>query len=138
MSHLVRDPEREAGDEDRPGEAGGPNEAQDGHVASWESYSYLWGPGMAMLVVGVLALLLRWAFRRGGSLVARAPRPGPPSDYGLLVSVATPGSYVEAELLRSTLAAAGLKATVATTTDGPRLMVFAGDEQRARSLLAHR
>jgi hypothetical protein len=107
-------------------------------VASWQSYSYLWGPGVALVVVGVLAVLLRWTFRRGGSLVARAPKPGAPGEYGLLVSVASPGTYVEAELLRRTLTDAGLRATVATTTQGPRLMVFADDEPRARSLLAGR
>lgn len=101
-----------------------------------QSYSYLWGPFMALVMVGILAVLLRWAFGRGGSLVARTPQPGAPTDYGLLVSVASPGSFVEAEIQRATLAGAGLKATVATTTDGPRLMVFAADEKAARTLLS--
>jgi hypothetical protein len=105
-------------------------------VASWQSYSYLWGPSVALVTVAVLAGLLRWTFRRGGSLVARTPRAGAPSDYGLLVAVASPGTYVEAEVLRRTLADAGLRATVATTTEGPRLMVFASDERQARTLLA--
>lgn len=113
-------------------------EEQDGAVASWQSFSYVWGPGVALIVVGVLMMLLRWTWRRGGSLVARAPRPGEPGNYGLLVSVASPGTYVEAELLRRTLTDAGLRATVATTTEGPRLMVFATDERRARTLLADR
>ncbi|WP_231121905.1 hypothetical protein [Motilibacter peucedani] len=101
-----------------------------------ESYSYLWGPAMALLVVGVLALILRWAYGRGGSLVARPVRPGEPGDYGMLVAVAVPHTFVEAEMMRRTLVDAGLRATVATTTDGPRLMVFAADEKRARTLLA--
>lgn len=105
-------------------------------MPSWQSYSYLWGPSIALAVVGLLMVLLRWTFRRGGSLVARTPKPGAPTDYGLLVSVASPGTYVEAEILRRTLSDAGLRATVATTTEGPRLMVFAADERQARTLLA--
>ena len=47
-----------------------------------------------------LALLLRWAFARGSSLVERPARPGHEDEYGALVPVASPGSVVEAELLR--------------------------------------
>ncbi|NHC13403.1 hypothetical protein G9H71_06365 [Motilibacter sp. E257] len=91
---------------------------------------------MSFLVVGVLALLLRWAFSRGKSVVARPARPGGAGDYGLLVAVAAPQTYVQGELLRRTLDDAGLRATLATTTDGPRLMVFASDERQARRVLA--
>lgn len=107
-------------------------------MPSLQSYSYLWGPVAALLVVGFLALMLRWTFTRGGSLVAKPARSGSPEEYGLLVSVASPGTYVEAEVMRRTLEDADLRATVATTTDGPRLMVFAADEGRARALLAAR
>ena len=107
-------------------------------MPSWGAYSGLFGQLMAFAVVGVLALLLRWAFGRGRSLVERPPRAGRTGDYGLLVAVASPGSYVEGELLRQTLLAAGVRATLATTTEGPRLMVFRGDERRARQVLAGR
>ena len=91
----------------------------------------------SVVVVGVLALLLRWAY--GGkrrSLVERRPRPGTPDDYGLMVSVASPGSFIEGELSRQRLAAAGIKAQLVTTTEGPRLMVLSEDETTARRLLA--
>jgi hypothetical protein len=91
----------------------------------------------SLLVVGVLALLLRWAY--GGkrrSLVERRPRAGAADDYGLMVSVASPGSFIEGELSRQRLAAAGIRAQLVTTTEGPRLMVLSEDETSARRLLA--
>jgi hypothetical protein len=91
----------------------------------------------SLLVVGVLALLLRWAY--GGtrrSLVERRPRPGAADDYGLMVAVASPGSYIECERSRQRLAAAGIKAQLVTTTEGPRLMVLSEDETNARRVLA--
>jgi len=104
-------------------------------VPLWESFSYLFGPLSAFLVVGLLVLLLRWAFSSGRSVVARRPRSGLPTDYGLLVSVATPPTYVEGELLRRTLEQRGVRATLAQTLEGPRVMVFPDDEDRARALL---
>lgn len=87
------------------------------------------------VMVAVLALVLRWATSRGHSVVARQPRAGPPGDYGLLVAVAAPSSTGEAERLRAHLLHAGIPVTLAETTDGPRLLVFPDDEQRARLLL---
>jgi hypothetical protein len=52
------------------------------------------------------------------------------------VSVASPGSFVEGELSRQRLAAAGIRAQLVTTAEGPRLMVLSEDERRARQLLA--
>ncbi len=105
-------------------------------MSSWGSYSYLFGPLASFGVVGLLVLLLRWAFARGGSLVERRPAPGRADDYGLLVPVAAPATYVEAELARLKLADAGLRVNLARTVDGPRVMVFREDEAQARRLLA--
>ncbi len=96
---------------------------------------YLWGPGIALLVVGVLALLLRWAFSHGGSVVERPVRPGHEDEYGALVPVASPGSVVEAEMLRLKLVDAGIRATMARTVDGPRVLVFPEEARTARALL---
>jgi hypothetical protein len=104
----------------------------------WGGYNYLFGPLVALAAVGILMLLLRWAFTRGGSLVEGRARKGGEREYGLLVSVASPATYIEGELLRRRLADAGLRATLAQTTDGPRLMVFAADEKTARRTLAER
>ena len=59
------------------------------HGGVGTSYSYAIGPIMAFLFLGVLILILRWAFRRGASVVAAPPRPGSTEEYGLLVPIAT-------------------------------------------------
>ena len=101
----------------------------------WGSFSYAFGPIVALLVVGVLMLLLRWAFSSGHSLVERRPEVGSPEQYGLLVPVAEPPTFVEAELVRRRLSAAGLRATLAPTTEGPRVLVFPEDVKAARLVL---
>jgi len=102
----------------------------------YTSASFLVGPLLAFGVVGVFVLLLRWTYRRGGSVVAAPGRPGRADDYGALVPVASPATYVEGEILRRTLEAAGVRANLATTLDGPRVLVFPQDADRARRLLA--
>jgi hypothetical protein len=85
--------------------------------------------------VGVLSLILRWAFKRGKSVVERAPKIGGENDYGALVVIASPNNYIEGELLRLKLATAEIKANLAQTKDGPRLYVFERDEKIARAVL---
>ena len=99
------------------------------------SYSYAVGPLTAFAFLGVLIVLLRWAFRRGGSLVAAPAKPGPADDYGMLVPVTSPASYLEGEMSRRQLEDAGIRATLAQTLDGPRVMVWPADADRARDLL---
>lgn len=98
-------------------------------------YNYVLGPIAALVVVGLLVLLLRWAFARGGSLVERSPRVGDPDQYGLLRSVAAVRDRTAAEPLRVRLEQAGIPVTIAPTARGLRVMVFAEDEQAARALL---
>ena len=104
-------------------------------MTGWGSFSYAFGPVLAFGVVGVLALLLRWAFGHGRSLVERRPAQGSPTEYGLLVPVAEPKTFVEAELMRRHLTDAGLRATLAPTTEGPKVMVFPDDVKNARLVL---
>jgi hypothetical protein len=100
-------------------------------VADWRSLL------LAVLAFVVLMLLLRWAYGgRRRSLVERRPRSGAPDDYGLLVSVAEPKTFVEGELLRRRLEEAGLRANLVTTDQGPAVMVFPQDEKTARALLS--
>lgn len=108
------------------------------HGGVGTSYSYAIGPLMALVFLGVLILLLRWAFRRGVSVVAAPPRQGGSGDYGLLVPIATPPTYVEGEIMRRQLEDAGIRATLAQTLEGPRVMVWPGDESRARAQLGGR
>lgn len=107
-----------------------------GVVGVGGSFSYAFGPVVALLVVGVLVLVLRWAFGSSRvSVVAAAPRVGSADEYGLLVPVAAPGSFVAAEIARARLEDSGVRANVAATLDGPRVLVWPRDEQRARELL---
>lgn len=104
-------------------------------MPAWNAYSYAFGPLFALVGIGALVLILRWAFGRGTSIVAAAPRQGSPDEYGLLVAVATPSTYIEGEILRRRLEEAGLRANLAQTLEGPRVMVWPADEARARLLL---
>jgi len=105
------------------------------HGAVGNSYSYVVGPLIAFAGLGLLVLLLRWAFSRGGSLVSAPPRKGSPDEYGMLVPIATPPTYIEGEMMRRRLEDARIRATLAQTLEGPRLMVWPKDEQAARQLL---
>jgi hypothetical protein len=105
-------------------------------VPSWGSYSYAYGPLVAFMVIGVMILVLRWAFGgRKQSVVERPARRGTPDQYGLLDPVASPDTYVEAEICRQHLEAAGIRATVAMTNDGPRVMVWPEDRATATDVL---
>jgi hypothetical protein len=100
-------------------------------VPDWRSYF------IALLMVAVLALLLRWAFGgRSRSLVERRARQGHEDEYGLMVAIASPGTFIQGEVDRQRLEAAGIRASLVTTSDGPRLMVFSDDEAAARRVLA--
>lgn len=101
-------------------------------MTSWGSFSFLFGPIVAAVGVVLLVMLARWAMSRGHSLVAR---PGRESDYGMLVPVASPANYAEGEIVRLRLVNAGIRANLARTMDGPRVLVWPADEQRARELL---
>lgn len=99
------------------------------------SFSFLFGPLVAAGGLAILIVILRWAFRRGESVVAAPARSGATEEYGLLVSVAAPGSYAEGEITRRRLEDAGIRANLAHTLDGPRVMVWPADENRARQIL---
>ncbi|HEV7825552.1 MAG TPA: hypothetical protein VGP02_11645 [Mycobacteriales bacterium] len=87
--------------------------------------TYLWGPLVAVGVVGVLALVLRWA--HAGSQ---------PIDYGMLAEVATVPDLAAAHELRALLSDAGIRSTLSTDRTGrTRVLVFPGDARRARELV---
>ncbi|MEZ5186417.1 MAG: hypothetical protein R2720_11780 [Candidatus Nanopelagicales bacterium] len=105
-------------------------------MPAWSTYSYIFGPLVALAIMAVMILLLRWAFGTGGSLVARDSRPGGSGDYGLMVPVAGAEDYIRAEMQRHMLEDAGLRVNLVRTTDGPRLMVWESDRDRALELLS--
>ncbi len=107
-------------------------------MPAWSTYSYLFGPLVAAGIMALIVLLLKWAFARGQSLVADEPTPGGSQDYGLMVPVATAEDYIRAEMQKQMLIAHGVKVNLVRTTDGPRLMVWRKDRERALELLSHR
>lgn len=85
---------------------------------------------IALLAMGVLALICRWVFSP-----ARPTRPRPepePHDYGLLVPVTRARSAEDAVMLRDLLVAEGVRASVSPAHD---VLVFAADLDRARALV---
>lgn len=104
-------------------------------MSAWGSYSYVFGPLVAFGAIGIFILILKWSSQRGTSVVAAPARPGEETDYGMLVVVSRPGNYVDGEVQRRTLEAAGIKATLAYTLNGPRVMVWPDDAARARTLI---
>ncbi|MFY9232429.1 MAG: hypothetical protein WAO50_11030 [Candidatus Nanopelagicales bacterium] len=107
-------------------------------MPAWGSFSYAFGPLMALILIVIFVVILRWAFGRGRSVVAAPASQGPESEYGLLVPVASPGSYIEGEVMRRQLEERGIRANLATTLDGPRVMVWPKDEKQARDVLTRR
>ena len=86
-------------------------------------------------VMGVLMLLLRWAFSRGSSLVERPRRTGEEDEYGLLRVVATPTNFIEGEIIKRKLIEHGIKATLTSTKQGPRIFVFPEEAKAAEAVL---
>ena len=107
-------------------------------MPSWGSFSYAFGPIVAIGLIAVFVFVLRWAFGGRSSVVAAPAKQGGADEYGMLVPVAAPGSYAEGEMMRRALEDAGIRANLATTLDGPRVMVWPKDEQRAREQLSRR
>ena len=86
-------------------------------------------------VLGILIILLRWAFSRGKSVVERPSKVGNDDEYGLLEVVASPGNHIEGEMLKRKLQEHGIKATLTQTKQGPRIMVFRNEVKAAQAIL---
>ena len=105
-------------------------------MPAWNAFSYMFGPLVGFFAIGAMVLVLRWGFRRGQSVVERPSKSGSEQDYGLLVPVASPSNHIQGELLRQQLVDAGVRASLATTTDGPRVLVWPRDAQTAQKILS--
>jgi hypothetical protein len=86
-----------------------------------------------IVLVGVLGFFLRWTFGTGRNL--RIPDPDDPVGDGLLAEVARTPTEAAAQLLRSRLIAAGIRATIGREDGSYRLMVFREDEGQAKLVL---
>jgi hypothetical protein len=93
---------------------------------------YLAGPLIAISVVGVLGVVLRWAFGRD----AIQPPPAVADDFGLLRVAALVDCLEVAQQVRDALRQAGIRSTLSTGLDGfIKILVFPDDASRARRLL---
>ena len=110
------------------------------------SYSFLVGPVMAVIALGVIVLLCRWVFststrdQRKALQLERARSRG---DYGLLVPIAAVRTRDDAEMLRGLLRDAGIRCTVSaadapagTAPPGWTVLVFRADALRASELVS--
>jgi hypothetical protein len=92
---------------------------------------YLVGPFVALAVMVLLGVFMRWAFGTGQG---RRRRPDP-ADDGLLTRIATLSRRESALALRAVLSDAGIRSTV-RYPDARRavVLVFPEDAERARAL----
>ncbi len=104
-------------------------------VGNWGSYSFLVGPMIALLALGGLALVARWASQSGTSLIEEPPRQGSDEEYGLMIPIASPTNARASRDVAVRLTAAGVRCREVTTTEGLRVMVWAEDVARARAVL---
>jgi hypothetical protein len=86
-------------------------------------------------VVGLLAIILRWAYSSSNSLIERDKKIGSEDEYGLLKVAASPKNHIEGEMLRQKLISVGIKATLSQTNTGPKILVFEEDLKIARATL---
>lgn len=96
------------------------------------SLHYTVGPVIALVVIALIAVFLRWTFSQR---TQRDPFAPPPDSTGLLTAVASLPDRPEALALRAVLSDAGIRSTVHEhPTHGVRVLVFPDDADRARAL----
>jgi hypothetical protein len=87
----------------------------------------------AVLMLGIVLLALRWTFGTGRDQPAPyVPDPDDPTGDGLLTEVSRVPTEVAAQVLRSRLADAGIRATIGHSGEAYRLLVFPADLANAR------
>jgi hypothetical protein len=100
-------------------------------IGAGSSLHFLVGPTIAFVVLGLLALFMRWAFGTG---YGRDPSPASPDD-GLLTLVATLSRRESALALRAVLSDAGIRSTIRYPAEHRAdVLVFPEDAERARAL----
>lgn len=104
-------------------------------MGTWGSYSFLYGPVIALIAVGGLMLVSRWMSGQSSSLIERPATPGAAEEYGLMIPVADPRTSREADRIAVQLAEAGVRSRSVDTTEGLRIMVWSEDVATARAIL---
>ncbi|MCW2699387.1 MAG: uncharacterized protein JWQ45_922 [Blastococcus sp.] len=93
---------------------------------------FLLGPGIAFVVLGLLALFLRWAFGTGEGRQGSAP-----AGDELLTRIATLSRRESALALRAVLSDAGIRSTIRyPAAHRADVLVFPEDADRAGALAA--
>jgi hypothetical protein len=109
------------------------NQEHTGGVPS-SSIEYLLAPLVALFVLGLLVLVLRWAYgsrgARGGS-----PRPGSVGDHGLLTPMITVRDPQRASDLVRSLRDEGIRASLSGPPGRQLLLVWPTEVTRAAALL---
>jgi len=101
-------------------------------IGAGSGLHYLVGPVIAFVVLGLLALFMRWAFGTGSDRT-----PPPQADDGLLTRIATLSQREAALALRAVLSDAGIRSTVRfPAAHRADVLVFPEDADRARMLAA--
>ena len=105
------------------------------------SYSYLVGPMVAFVALGVIVLLCRWVFStstRDARTAARAEAVKSRGDYGLRVPIATVRTADDGAMLAGVLREAGIRCTLTRGAEPGEhsLLVFRDDALRARDLVS--
>jgi hypothetical protein len=106
-------------------------------IGAGSSLHFLVGPTIAFVVLGLLALFMRWAYGTGyGREKGRRPA-APAPDDGLLTTIATLSRRESALALRAVLSDAGIRSTVrCPAPHRADVLVFPEDAARARTLAA--
>lgn len=102
------------------------------------SYHFVLAPLVAVAALGVILLMCRWVFsvdHREDRTVRRMDKLAATGDYGLLVAVARVRTAEDAQMLRSVLTGAGMRASVTDEGLEYAVLVFRQDAARARSLV---
>ena len=103
-------------------------------IGAGSSLHFLVGPTIAFVVLGLLALFMRWAFGTGYGRGRSAASPASPDD-GLLTLVATLSRRESALALRAVLSDAGIRSTIRYPAEHRAdVLVFPEDADRARAL----
>jgi hypothetical protein len=91
----------------------------------------------ALLAMAVLTGVLRWTYGTHRSHVSPPSNdPDDPTGDGLLTEVSRVPSEVAAQVLRTRLGGAGIRATIGRADGGYRLLVFPDDLVAARTVLS--
>ena len=100
----------------------------------WHAWWFVIGPLFGVSWLLVIGALLRWTFSRRGSVAGASRRPAAPDAYGHLRPLKSVRTQDEASQVRGRLQRAGIRSTLANTTEGLYVMVWENDLDRARNV----